>query len=30
MIAFQAAWVSDHGGEGGGSWGEGELTKVRG
>jgi len=29
MIAFQAAWVSDHGGEGGGR-GEGELTKVRG
>ena len=28
MIAFQAAWVSDHGGEGGGRW-EGELTKAR-
>ena len=26
--AFQAAWVSDHGGEGG-ERGEGELTKAR-
>ena len=29
MSAFQAAWVSDHGGEGGGR-GEGEQVKARG